>query len=59
MQSRAGVKNITVIRDCNGQEPTIVRDAPHGVSTSYPEKAQAVWIERSDDRKGGRARVPH
>ncbi len=37
MQSRAGVKYVTVIRDCNGQEPTIVRDAAHRVSTSYPE----------------------
>jgi hypothetical protein len=37
VQSRAGVKNVTVIRDCNGQEPTIVRDNAHRVSTSRPQ----------------------
>jgi hypothetical protein len=31
MQGRADVKNVTVIRDCNGQEPA------HRVSTSYPQ----------------------
>ena len=37
MQGRAGVKNVTVIRDCNGQEPTIVRSAANRVSTGYPQ----------------------
>ncbi len=34
MQSRAGVKNVTAIRDAR---PTIVRDNAHRVSTSYPQ----------------------
>jgi hypothetical protein len=57
MQGRADVKYLTAIREGNGQEPTN-RSGRTPCQHQLPGKAQGVWMERSDDREGGRSRAP-